>query len=242
VRLPKLNASDDASLVKAREVMKDRAEKEATNLQQSDLAYRLGTGWPVTGRLSGATPSAPTDPVQGEVLLADFRSTYTALRTYGVDADKASDLAVQRLQSTWGVSQAGGNQVMKYPPESHYPDIDGSRDWIGQDLNDFITSQIGSRVVMPGVSRSGALTGKLQDNWTLDRLISDGRTSAEIDSKQSPSYMVAVKKPDGTTQILDKRVAFDPSDYRARHSAELERRRQVADFVSALKAAPVLTP
>jgi hypothetical protein len=74
----------------------------------------------------------PFDGIKGRELLADYRETYTALRTYGVDADKASDLAVQRLQSTWGVSAAAGNQVMKNPPEKVYPSIGGSHDWIGR--------------------------------------------------------------------------------------------------------------
>jgi hypothetical protein len=97
-------------------------------------------------------PAAPFDSIKGGELVADYQTTYTALRTYGVDADKASDLAVQRLQSTWGVSAAAGNQVMKNPPERSYPQVDGSHDWM-QGSERWVAKRAG-RNSRPGRGRS----------------------------------------------------------------------------------------
>jgi hypothetical protein len=227
----RINASDDPNLVKAREAAKDEAEKETKGLSPSDMAYKLGTGWWGVGRLTGSTPAAPFDGIKGGELVNDYRSTYTALRTYGVDADKASDLAVQRLQSTWGISQAAGNQVMKLPPEKYYPSIDGSQDWIGRDLADWVTRRAGPQTSGGRSLEGGIGTAGNVQNWTLQGLISDGRTAGEIGAGRPPSYRVAIQKADGTTQILDGRVAFDPTDHIQNYQATLEQRRQSVDFL-----------
>lgn len=227
----RLNASDDPSTRKAREEARDAAETETKSMTPADMAYKLGSGWPGIGRLTGSTPSAPFDGIKGGELVADYRSTYAALRAYGVDADKASDLAVQRLQSTWGVSAAGGNQVMKMPPEKYYPAIAGSQDWIAKDLNAWIAGRAGpqrsgSRTLEAGIGGAGG-----SENWTIEGLIADGQTAAEVSAGRPPSYMVSIKKADGTSQILDSRVAFDPTDHVAEHGARLDQRQQSTDFL-----------
>jgi hypothetical protein len=144
-----------------------------------------------------------------------------------VDADKASDLAVQRLQATWGVSAAAGNQVMKNPPEKFYPSIEGSHDWIGHEVLNFAAKQIGPQFSKAEMELGGAPVRQ----WTVEGLISDSRTQAEISGGRPPSYMVSIKKSDGTSQILDKRVAFDPASQIAEHEAKLDQRRQAVDFL-----------
>jgi hypothetical protein len=228
----RLNASDDPSTLKAREAAKEEAEKETANLKAPEMAYKLGTGWPGIGRLTGSTPSAPFESIKGGELVADFRATYTALRTYGVDADRASDLAVQRLQSTWGVSKAAGNQVMKNPPERSYPAISGSHDWLQADLTAWVAKRAGAEFTAGTRSLEGGIgTAGSVRNWSVEGMISDGQTQGEIAAGRPPSYQVAIKKADGTMQILPSRIAFDPSDHIAEHGAKLEQRKQSVDFL-----------
>jgi muramidase (phage lysozyme) len=230
----RLNASDDPSTLKAREEAKDAAEKEVKTLTPADMAYKLGTSWgiPIVSRVAnvvtGATPAVPFDSIKGGELVADYRATYTSLRAYGVDADKASELAVQRLGSTWGVSAAAGNQVMKNPPEKSpmYPKINGSHDWIGDDLNKWVTGKAGAqftagqRSIEAGVGLSGS-----NRNWNVEGLIADGQTQAEIAGGRPPSYQVAIKKADGTLSIIPSRIAFDPADHIAKHGDNLQGKR-----------------
>jgi hypothetical protein len=184
------------------------------------MAYKLGTAWlPGIGRLTGSTPDVPFDGIKGLELKADYREAYTALRTYSVDADKASELALDRLKSTWGVSAAAGNQVMKNPPELSplYPAINGSKDWIRDEVLNFAAKQIGPQFSKAEMELGGAPVRQ----WTVEGLISDSRTQAEITGGKPPSYMVSIKKSDGTSQILDKRVAFDPTSQIAEHEAKI---------------------
>jgi muramidase (phage lysozyme) len=234
----RLNAADDPSTLKARQDARDAAEKETTTLKPADMAYKLGTSWGVpivswaVNPITGATPAAPFDSIKGGEMVADYRATYSALRAYGVDADKANDLAVKRLGSTWGVSAAAGNQVMKNPPERSYPQVDGSHDWIGGDLNKWIVGKIGPETTAGPRSLEVGFAGVSQNrNWTLAGVISDGQTQAEIAAGKPPSYQVAVKRADGTLDIIPSRIAFDPSEHIAAHESNLRGRKGVADYM-----------
>jgi hypothetical protein len=202
------------------------------------MAYKLGTGWPGIGRLTGSTPSAPFDSIKGGELAADYRTTYTALRTYGVDADKANALAVTRLQATWGVSQAAGNQVMKNPPERSYPQIGGSHDWIQSDLTDWVAKKAGPQFTAGPRTLESGIGGVAQSrNWNVEGLIADSITEAEIKAGLPPSYGVAIRMADGTTALFgvtrkpgDPSVRFDPSSHIAAHAANLQGRKQAVDI------------
>jgi len=354
----RLNLSDDPATAKSREVAKEAAEKEVKSISASDMAYKLGSGWPVIGQITGSTPGAPFDSIKGGELVADYKATYTALRAYGVDADRANDLAVKRLATTWGPSEAAGNQIMKNPPERLYPQLGGKSDWIADDLKSWVAGKVGpqfginiksnlpdaenalnltpqekalyerhlSNLMGPGgvdnaptpenpqgsrstlfqttaehdgkfytiptvfdgkilwdknaadpaaaaiakVEKIGwekfpsykseaeaearyqqmhsfmdkdtgaflsarkssgmsslemGIAGVVRDrNWQVQGLISDGQTQAEIANGKPPSYQVAIKRADGTLDIIPSRIAFDPADRIAAHTAKLQGR------------------
>jgi hypothetical protein len=230
----RLNAADDPSTKKARDEAKEAAETETKSLTPSDMAYKMGTGWPGIGRLTGSTPAAPFDSIKGGEMVADYRSTYAALRTYGVDQDRASDLAVKRLGATWGASAAANNQIMKNPPERSYPAIAGSHDWLQQDLRSWISKRAGDEFEKGHRSLEVGIGGAGQTrNWSVEGLISDGQTQAEISGGRPPSYQVAIRRRDGTLDIIPSRIAFDPSDHIAKYGDNLDQRRQTVDFLRA---------
>jgi hypothetical protein len=119
----RLNKADDPSLARGRADLKQMADTEMKTWQPGDVAYQIGTGWPGIGRLTGSTPSVPSDLLAQRELVHDFGATYTALRQYGVDPDKAKELAAKRVKAEWGPSPTAGNQVMKYPPEAYYKPV-----------------------------------------------------------------------------------------------------------------------
>lgn len=226
----RLNMADDPSTAKARELAQEQAAKETDKLTPADMAYKLGSsfGIPVLSSLAnpitGATPAVPYDSIKGGALVADYKAAYTALRAYGVEPDRASELAVKRLQSTWGVSQAAGNQVMQNPPEKYYPKIDGSHDWMEGDLKKWITSKRGEEFTRsPG--RYGNFSSA-SPQWTIAGLISDKRTQAEISAGRAPSYVVVTRRSDGNFDVIEDRVTFDPSDRKAAEAVRGEQRRQ----------------
>lgn len=227
----RLNMSDDPRIAKGREELRTQAETEAGKLSPSDVAYKLGGGW--FSNLIGQTPGIPLDGVAGYSLVSDYRATYSALRAYGVDADKASDLAVKRLQSTWGPSEAAGNLLMRNPPESFLPAIGGSKEWVGQQLRAWVAKEVGPEFVAGPRSLEMGMAGVTPERkWRIAGLVSDRRTEVEITSGKSPSYGVAIMK-NGAMEFLQKRMVFDPSDVINSWVAELQGREDALNTIRA---------
>jgi muramidase (phage lysozyme) len=225
----RLNQSDDPATAKTRKEARDAAEKETEKLSVGDMAYKMGNGSWLLGRVTGNTPNAPLDvpdnsnlpggSLMGGALLNDYKATYAQLRSMGVPADKASDKAVERLRSTWGPSEAAGNQLMRLPPEHYNRPIEGAPNWIGEQLRDFVTASEG-----PTVRQHPTVPGKgssPRQNWSISGLVADARTEGEVSNGQPPSYHVAIKRGSGEIDVLPNRITFDPAKYLAKNEAAL---------------------
>jgi hypothetical protein len=250
----RLNVSDDPSTLKARQDMRDAAKKELQGWfghNAGDVAYQLGTGWWGTGRITGATPNVPFDGIKGGELLHDFTATYTELRTFGVDADKAKELASKRLKSEWGPSPTAGNQIMKYPPEAYYKPVDGSHAWLAESLNDTVTAMKGPQVTIMGGGKTEFPTPSFDEsaiprvNWKIQGFVSDAQTQAEIAAGKPPSYRVALDVGSGMTEFLSdprtgqQRWAFDRSAHLAAAEARfLERAAAMRELLGPGSNAP----
>lgn len=204
----RLNKSEDPSIARGRTDLKELADTEMKTWAPADVAYQIGSGWWGVGRVTGATPSVPTDLVTQRELVHDFGDTYKALRTYGVDPDKAKELAAKRVKAEWGPSPAAGNQVMKYPPESYYKQVDGSHSWIASDLREAVTAIKGPDVVPMGEAVEGTF---YRTKWAIKGLVADSQTQAEIAAGKPPSYRVALDTGSGMTEFLT-----DPASGRGR--------------------------
>jgi hypothetical protein len=82
----------------------------------------------------------------------------------------------------------------------------------------------------PRTLESGIAGVAQSRNWNVEGLISDGQTQAEIAAGRAPSYQVAIRKADGTLDIVSSRVAFNPSSHIAAHAANLQGRKQAVDI------------
>jgi muramidase (phage lysozyme) len=214
-----LNQSDDPATAKAREQAVEAAKKEVKTVSPSDMAYKMGTGSWLLGGITGNTPRVPFDALTGSALVNDYSATYTQLRTMGLPADKASDAAVKRLASTWGPSEAAGNQLMRLPPEHYNRPIEGAPNWIGEQLTDFVTASQG-----PAMRKHPDVPGKgssPRTSWSIAGLVSDSRTEGEISGGRPPSYFVAIKRGNGDIDVLPDRITFDSAKYMAKHEAAL---------------------
>jgi hypothetical protein len=214
-----LNQSDDPATTKARAEAKTAAETEVKKLTPSDMAYKMGTGSWLLGGLTGNTPKVPFDTLTGSALVKDYGETYSKLRSLGVDADKASSQAVERLKSTWGPSEAAGNQLMRLPPEHYNRPIEGAPNWIGEQLNDFVTASQG-----PAIRKHPDVPGKgssPRQSWSISGLVPDSRTESEVSNGQPPSYHVAIKRGNGDIDVLPDRITFDATKYLTAHERQL---------------------
>ncbi|SEE51949.1 hypothetical protein [Bradyrhizobium lablabi] len=228
----RLNASDDPATAKARTEAREAATKETVKLTAADVAGKLSNSWFFGPGAPADVPDNPRLPggsLAGAALTNDYKATYTQLRSMGVPADKASAQAVERLKSTWGQSEAAGNQIMRLPPEHYNRPIEGAPNWIGEQLQDFVTASEG-----PARGAVQATPGNHQprrQRWEVSGLVSDSRTENEVSNGKPPSYFVAIKRAGGEIDVLPNRVTFDASKYMAKHEADLRLQQSGAEAV-----------
>jgi hypothetical protein len=129
----------DPAQAQAREDTRKLADEELKGTTGDQVAAKFST-FSMLHPFSwiGGTAVPPTTgqaATSADGLRAAYADAYKDQRELGVDKQTAEGSALTLLQSKWGLSGVNGNQVMRNPPEYHYPAIDGSRDWIGEQLD-----------------------------------------------------------------------------------------------------------
>ncbi|BEV44424.1 hypothetical protein [Afipia carboxidovorans] len=239
----RLNTIDDPSRAAAREQLKKVAASETDKMVAADVASKFATGIYGLRWATGGNAYAPSDGLTAQELTAEFKTIRTSLRTYGVDGDKADELAFKRLEQTWGPSAANGNQVMKYPPEKYYPSIGRSHAWLNDEVKAAVEGAMG-----PRFDTSQGLVGDVEvpitgaENWKVIGLVPAPNTAARIARGEPPAYSIVVQKRNGMIEtVIDKdgrsAVTFDPTSYVDRYETDMRaRERRVKDNLAAARS------
>jgi hypothetical protein len=196
----------DPSTVRAREELTKQALKDAATTY--DLNKVLDLFDP--GIMAGE-PEAPLDPMAAGALVQDFHREYADRFAATGDKTMAEQQAMERIKRVWGPSPSAGNRMMRYPPESFYPPVDGSFDWIKQDLDASVSEKFGPDAVAD--------------------LMSDERTEAELKTG-APSYgliarvegvpmLVGRWKPEGSPFLTQAREEFVKRDTAIREDSRI---------------------
>jgi hypothetical protein len=85
------------------------------------------------------------DAPQAGVMVAEYTANLKALRMYGVDPDRAAEIAQKQLEKHWKQSDVAGGRIMKNRPEDFYPQINGSHDWMQSALEEDLAGAFGPR-------------------------------------------------------------------------------------------------
>lgn len=128
----------------------------------------------------------------GSRLLGDYRALYGELRRDGHTADEAKEIARERLQRTWGPSQANGGRLMRHPLERHYPaGADGTHDYVLADL-------------LVGLAEAEV------EGVEEVRLVASGMTGDDVRAGVPPRYSV-MYLAEGRWQMFPRPFRPDPS-------------------------------
>jgi Transglycosylase SLT domain len=222
---------------------KENTAKEATKLWTAEsVAKQFGTGIvsyiPGVRGLVGAIPDTPPefDNAKG-AFLADAQMLYRDGFVQSGDTSQATAYMTERLANKYSVSDVNGNRVMAYAPEKRFQPINGSHDWIKQQLGEFVQKNVvpaaGSMgVMMPLAETIGGGEGTMAyyprtteeqtayaKNYAPRMLFADQDTQADIAAGRPPSYAVIAADPNGRTVPLTdtalKPLRFTPDYGRA---------------------------
>lgn len=142
----------DVLLAKVRGGTDAQSRQATANLRKEgeDILSHTTNGIPdAKALLSGAVnsfggffsnPTTYTAPLAMQSFQKEFNTLFIDAYSQTGDKDSATKLATQALHRDWAVTEVGGSNLMKYPPEKvGYKPINGSYGWINdqikQDLN-----------------------------------------------------------------------------------------------------------
>lgn len=160
-------------------------------------------------------PEAPAEVIPG--MREDFDALYTHFRRAFDDPTGAKDAATRVLKTQWGVSTiAGGQKLMKRPPEQVLPPVDGTHMWVERQLRAAIKGLgLEGPPPAPVAGSDATLDSRLramgQEEVSLDdvHLVTTRDTLADIAAGRSPRYRLVVKGPNGEW-LSPGAVQFDP--------------------------------
>ena len=219
-----MSRADDPAVRKAKEILGDEAKKR---LDREKLTPGKIAGLFDESSLPFTSPGAPVGSINnvqmGSVLTADYTEEYTRAYKLTGDDSKSKEIALGRLKRVWGPSALNGGTLMKFPPEKQYPTIEGSHDWLRQQLELDVRTSLGLEARDGGSWLQGSVSARRAEKAKLDAmkpedramrqrneaiaqaprvLVPDAKTEADIQAGRMPSYAVTVLRPDGVYDAL----------------------------------------
>lgn len=163
-------AMDDPAQKVNRDVLKPGLDKFTKTLTVADVTNAFDPSVWVS------EPGAGIMPIQTNALLAEYKEiAEEKFYDTGGDTGAAKAQALAELKTRWNVSNISGSpNLMRLPPELHYPPIDGKYDYLRADAMKTAESYVG-----------GLHDGRKVDNIAI---IPTATTRADIEMKRPPRY------------------------------------------------------
>lgn len=164
--------------------------------------------------LPGNQPLEPLEPGMQGQLRRDFEALFAENYALSGNADSAQRLALQGLAMKWGSTDIGPRRrLMPYPPEQHYPPVNGNYEWMDTDLRTYVEEQYGTDTQDWGVVPSMATEANL-----------DPRTTPDGVTHYTP-YDIWVLDGDGVVRV-EHGFEFDYKKYHDEARVEFDRQRE----------------
>ncbi|OWK18327.1 hypothetical protein AJ88_03875 [Mesorhizobium amorphae CCBAU 01583] len=177
-------AMDDPAQKVNREVLKPGLDKFTKTLTVADVTSSFDPG------IFASEPGAGIMPLQTSALMAEYKEI--AEEKYyetGGDTGAAKAQALAELKTRWNVSNISGSpNLMRQPPELHYPAIDGKFDYLRDDAMKTAEDYV-----------AGLHEGRKVDNIAI---IPNATTRADIEMNRPPRYRLFYQyTEDGQTRF-----------------------------------------
>lgn len=219
------------------------AGKALESISADKVVSKFSTGFLMFG--TGARAPVSADGLAAGALKADYDQNYKDGFAATGNPTMADAFAMEKLRNKYALSPANGNRVMANAPERYYPEVAGSHDWIGQQLDHEIGQATGGKL-FEGERTSPKqgpryATGQAGSQYMANRaIVPDTVTETDIQNKKPPSYQIVLQDPKTGRwgAMMDaagwpRRIRFDPSEAFATHAARAEAQRTAQSFDNA---------
>jgi muramidase (phage lysozyme) len=224
----------------------EKADEVLKSVSPANVVSKFSTGFLMFG--TGARAPVSANGLAAGALKADYDQNYKEGFVATGDASAADKFAMEKLNLKYAMSPANGNRVMANAPERYYPEVAGSHDWIGQQLDHEIAQATGGklfegmrispkegpRYASPATDAGAFASRQYMANRAI---VPDAITETDIANKRQPSYQVVLQDPQTGRwgAVMDpqgnaRRIRFDPSEAFAAHAQRAEAARAAVAF------------
>jgi hypothetical protein len=196
-----MQKANDPSTARAVEARRKEAEKFTKDYTPETITKHLFQSW---GQWAFTRVGKDISPVSNDAnassaaLYAEWCDHVSDLFAVSGDRGLAEAGALERIQMKWGLSEMNGGRVMAYPPERYYaPDINGSRKYVTDQLEDAIHDV--------SAKMGGAGVDPLKVRAAPRALVADQQTQEDIANRKAPSYRVVIQDDVGRWLPLESR-------------------------------------
>lgn len=168
----------DPATAEVRKKAEAEGRKEAGKKTSDEIVGAFDTSWGITPgvisrNVTGTTPLAPTDQGTIDALKADYQTIFARrYRENNGDSDKAHEETIDLMKTRWARSGVNGGKLMLRAPEQNYPAVNGSHDWMREQIEKELTARFGER---ESIDRG---RGTMTPNWSYT-LVTDRTTESE---------------------------------------------------------------
>lgn len=216
--------AEDPQAAARRKVNEAKGQELARKKGPAEIVAAFDDAW-------FSDPQAPVDAATRDRLAGDYDAVFARRYEETLNADEAHNQAIEHMKNVgkWARSEINGGRLMLRAPETVYPAIGGSHDWMKEqieaDLKDFLGARDPTFVER---NISGKLPPHTFTNYDY-ALRADRRTESEAlrydkskpvsNTNKPPSYVVLVRdhrkeraewEVVTTEQGSERRFGFDP--------------------------------
>jgi hypothetical protein len=256
VAAKRLMQAYDPAQAAGRDAADKVADEALKTLSPDKVVAKFSTGWGPFGTGARAPVSEQAGTAAG-ALKADYDKNYRDGFTATGDPAAADKFAMEKLNLKYAVSPTNGNRITANAPERYYPQVGGSYDWMGKQLDEAVAKQLGlepppsptdtsyiqpaglgTTEESPGVRKYGA--GRA--------LVPDDATDRDITNGKPPSYQVIIRDPNGRWSTMTgpsgatQRFRFDPAQPFAERAAAAETARPTMQLLAEQSRFGSVTP
>lgn len=213
------------------------AKDQAKKLKISDVTDRFDKSWfsdPKVGDSRAGAGAVPLiEEAQENEMMAEYGRLFQDAFVETGKFDLAQNRALDQMDRIYGINEVSGQgRVMKFPPSKVYPAINGSQEWMSEQLVEEVSAAMfGDDVTAPGDGPAAALNAMSPNspnkNWLKPgqiALVSDAVTARNVKSGKPASYIVYAMR-DGNLELMPQRFSFDPAPAKAAARLKFEQGR-----------------
>jgi len=219
------------------------AKEAAKSLDISDVTDRFDRSWfsdPKVGddRAGKGSALLLTNSQENE-MMAEYTRLFKDAYLETADFDLSQNRALDRMGRIYGMNEVSGvGRVMKFPPQKVYPAVNGSFEWMQDQLVSEVNAAMFGDQAVPGGADAAGPVGRgapdVKDRKWIERediaLWSDDVTARQVKAGQPASYVVYATR-NGVLEQLPQRFVFDPSGAKSKARTDFDGPR--ADAIAA---------